>query len=814
MEDIRDPFCTLCPMHQEAEGDDRCVMGIGPAYSKIMVVTKFPAKYETIAKLLSDVGLEEDFYLTSAIKCRTWSMDPDKSDVKTCKRYLDAEIERVNPEWILSFGNEALTATTGHSGIMKHRGKVYPRKDGRAKVMGTLSPSAVKISPGYEKGFYGDLRLFASLVTGKADEKWRKVPYRRVHNKADLRELVQALKNAHGVAFDIEGNGFDEWRPDSRMISIAFTLWDKNSTDPEIVWVLPLYHPESPFIRLWRQILRVIGRYLRKIPVRVAHNAKFDCRWLIEFGALISATFDTMLAAHLVDENRSKALESLGREELGIPTWKIPNHDLINQPLPTVLKYNGQDTLVTARLYFALRKEIEAQPNLNRIFQKIMMPASRVITEVERSGIWIDRPKLHENWKIAEEKLENIEAQLMEWVPDETPYLVNFNPSKFLLWWLFEYLGLPVLEISPKTGLPSLAEKVKFKLRPYHPVIDLLLERGMWYKYVSSFFSAYDELMDDLDRIHTTYKLTGTVTGRLSSGKADEEKVQAKPQRGVNLQQVPRNLFVRRLFGAAPGYVFVSADYSQVEFRIAAMMANAESVFQIYARGEDVHMIMAMQLTGKPKEQITKEERKRAKWVNFGFIYGMSWRTFIDTVWRGYQIKITEEEAKKARRTFFQTFPEFARWHEEQKKFARENGYVSSLIGRIRHLPNIRSNSASVRNEAERQAINSPVQSLASDLTLLSVIRIDEQAKRCGLDMRVLGTVHDEALYEIAEADLPEALPLIHSTMQELPIDKIFGINITVPLIANIKCSKHWDTDENGEELKELSEERIYDYAA
>lgn len=807
---MRDPNCTLCPLHQEADGADRCVMGIGSDTARIMVVTKFPSSYESISDLLRSVGLTEDFYLTSAIKCRTWSLEPDRSDVKICKKYLDEEIFLVNPEWILTFGNEALTSATGHSGIMKHRGKVYPHKCSSARVMGTLSPNAVKISPGYQKGFMGDLRLFASLVLERAEEKYPKIPYRRVNDKTDLSSLIEDLKAAHGVAFDIEGNGFDEFRPESRMISIAFTLWNQDSIGPEKIWALPLYHPDSPFIRLWRQVIRVVGRYLCKIPVRVAHNAKFDCRWLIEFGVPIHATFCTMLAAHILDENRSKSLESLTREECGIPSWKIPAHDLLNQPLSRVLRYNSQDTLGTARLYFVLKRQLQSQPGPNRVFQKLMMPASKIFASIERQGVWIDKEKLHANWKIAEQKLEEIDSQLMAYVPDETPYPLNFNPSKFLLWWLFEYLKLPVLETSPKTGLPSLAEKVKFKLRPYHPVIDLLLERSGWFKYISSFFSAYDELMDENDRVHTTYRLTGTVTGRLSSGKADAEKVQARPQRGVNLQQVPRNLFVRGIIGSAPGYVFVSADYSQVEFRIAAMMANAQSVFDLYARGEDVHMVMAMILTGKSQNLITKEERKRAKWVNFGFIYGMSWKTFIDTVWRGYQIKVSDEEAKAARRAFFKTFPEFSVWHENQKKFAREHGYVTNLIGRVRHLPNIRSNIKGVRAEAERQAINSPVQALASDLTLFSITLVEQKARSLGLDLRVLGAVHDEALYEVSETDLPEALKLIHGTMENLPIEKTFGVKLTVPLIANIKCSKHWDTDEDGKELKELSREEIY----
>lgn len=815
---IRDADCTRCPLHAEAHGEDRCVVGKG-APARLMVITKFPAQRAKIRSLLTSVGITEQFYLTSAVKCRTWTLQPDKADIKACRHYLAQELEKLNPEWVLTFGNEALLASTGHSGIMKHRGKVYPIKGHKARSVGTLSPAMVDMQPGYEAGFRADLRMFAALLAGVADEQYPKVPYRRAKTLKDVEELCNYLDIAHGVSVDIETNMFDEWKPDARMVSIAFTMWAKGDTDPRMVWAVPLWHPESPFEDNWESILKTIGPSLCDVPVRIPHNGKFDGRWLIEFGVPITFTFDTMLAAHLIEENRSKSLENLCREELLIPSWKIPTKNLIGEPLLKVLNYNARDTLNTARLYFILRKHLKADSGLNRLFQVLMMPASNLFMKVERTGVWIDRAKLHDHWDIVKAELARIDDALMEWVPAEWPdYIngkgVNFNPSQFLRWWLFEYLELPVFARSPKTGNPSLAETVMFQLRGKHPVIELLLERTKWVKYNSCFFSAYDELMDSDDRIHTTFKLTGTRTGRLSSGKADETKVQAKPERGVNMQQVPRDLFVRGVIGSAPRYWFVSSDYSQVEFRLSAMLAHAQSVIDLYAAGKDVHLVMASRLTGKPENEVTKEERKRAKWVNFGFIFGMQWRTFIDTVWRGYQIKITEEEAKAARKTFFRTFPEFLTWHETQRRFAREHGYVTNLLGRVRHLPNIASNNKSIRAEAERQAINSPVQSLASDLTLFSVLKVNDHFTYRGMKSRVIGTVHDEALYEIPESEMADALPIIHHTMENLPLRRFFGVELTVPIIANVKASRHWDCDPDGNELKELSVDEIYNWTA
>lgn len=818
---IRDAHCERCPLHSEAHGEDRCVIATSPSKPiRLLVVTKFPASRAKIAHILKTSGIVEPFALTSAVRCRTWTLQPSKADIKACGHYLAQEIDALNPQWILTFGNEALLAVTGHSGIMKHRGKVYPTKRATESAFGTLSPAMVEMQPGQEKGFRADLRLFASLLSGRQSQLYPKVPYRRAQTPEDLEEMLTDMSMfAHGVSVDIESNAFDEFKPDSRIISISFTLWGKGDTDARMVWAVPLWHPQSWLRDRWQEELKIIGKILCDIPVRVAHNGKFDGRWLNEFGVPITFTFDTMLAAHILDENRSKALASLAREELTVEDWKIKNTDLVNQPLGRVLKYNAEDTLNTARLYFALRAQFIERPKLARLFKLLMMPASNLFMHVERTGIWIDRELLHKNWKIAKAELARIENELMAYVPDVLPKHingkgVNFNPSHFMLWWLFEHLGLPVLQRSAKTGKPSMAEAVMFQLLEEHPVIALLMERTKWYKYDSCFFSAYDELMDSDDRMHTTFKLSGTVTGRLSAGKADETKVQAKPQRGVNPQQVPRDRFVRGVIGAAPGCSLATADYSQVEFRLSAMLANAESVIDLYAAGKDVHLVMASRLTGKPEEAVLKEERKRAKWVNFGFIYGMQWRTFIDTVWRGYQIRVPEAEAKLARRTFFQTFPEFLTWHEKQRRFARENGFVESLIGRVRHLPNIRSTNRETRAEAERQAINSPVQSLASDMTLLSVLRVNEELRRKGYKARTIGTVHDEALYEIPNPELPYVLPIIHRTMEHLPLQRMFGVKLTVPIIANVKLSKHWDTDEEGGELKELTVEEIYNYGS
>src|SRR5699024_2845045 len=196
-----------------------------------------------------------------------------------------------------------------------------------------------------------------------------------------------------------------------------------------------------------------------------------------------------------------------------------------------------------------------------------------------------------------------------------------------------------------------------------HEVLDLLLSRVKWQKFSSSFFSSYLDQIDDNDRIHTTFKLTGTVTGRLSSGKGDADKVTGRvSNRGVNLQQVPRDKFVKGIFGGAPGSVFLECDYSQIELRVAAAIAREPTMMSLYQQGEDIHMATAMKMTGKPASQVTGDERKKAKPVNFGFLYGMSAKDRKSTRLNSSHVSITPHEAEVFRRAYFEQFPELLTW--------------------------------------------------------------------------------------------------------------------------------------------------------
>jgi len=696
---------------------------------------------------------------------------------------------------ILGMGNEALFVLTGHSGIMKWRGQESDRKG--VPVICTISPAMIDHNPSHDKTLAADIRALHRAVSGENVEGVVPSRIRVARSSETLLDLHSDLANAQAVAFDLETTGFDEFASDAAIVTIALTTLHEGND--KRCWAVPLWHKNSPWVDRWQDVVQDISAGMCTVPVRIGHNAKFDCRWLAHFDAPVPANFDTMLAAHMINENRSKSLKNLARIELDAPQWdieikaarKVPWYE--QHKLSDILKYNGLDTWHTMSLYQLYVGQLGEDERVSSLFKNLIMPASQSLVHIERRGVYVDREKLDYGYQEAARTLSSIESRLLTYVPTSPPHEVNWNPSNFLRWLLFEYLELPVLERG-KTG-PSVSESVMSKLAQDHPIAQLLLERVGWQKNMSSFFKPYQELVDDESRIRTTFKLAGTVTGRLSSGKADSDKVtgsRSSQLRGCNLQQVPRDPLVRGIFGAAPGWTFIEADYSQVELRIAAEIANERNMLGLYSRGEDIHMRMAMRMTGKPASEVTKEERKKAKAVNFGFLYGMGWRKFIETAWNNYGVVVDEYEAQAARSSFFDEFPDLLPWHARQRRLAHKYKRVQTPLGRIRHLPDIDSRIPGVVAEAERQAINSPVQGMASDLCLLSLVVLDRQFRKKGLKAAPIGTVHDAINFECPDDELLTVIPMIKDVMENPPTQRLFDYQLKVPIVSDIAVGRHW----------------------
>lgn len=794
---LRDPDCTLCPLHEGAEY--RCLMGSGPLSADIALVGEAPGAREDeehaafvgpagqlLNELLESAGLSrKDVYISNAAKCRPENnRTPDRKELKICTgEYLTPELKQLDPKYVLLLGNSALQAVAGRSGITKHRGQVLPIKGASYKAFATFHPAAVLRNPNLRATVEADMLRFARMTRGESARAGRtdtKIIYRAEH----LRWLKKQLQQASEIAYDLETytrpaederfvrSGLMEWHgPDSMIVTISFT-WA-----PGQAAVIPLHHERSPWKDPDKVLLYLKDELEDTSKKYIGHNAKFDSRWLLAKGIRVPTTFDTMIAAHLLDENRAKGLKPLSQLLLGADAYDVGEdiRDAYHMPLHKLCIYNGKDTDYTLRLYHIFREQLKEEPRLVRIFKKLMMPASQAFVDIESHGVWMDLERWEERTLKATRNTEKCFDYIQKWVPEGEPVL-NPNSPKQLANLMFNHLGLEILEHT-KTGAPSTAESVLLRLAKEHPMPDGLLQYRKWAKYLSTYLLPWRYEHSDTDGyIHGSYRLTGTTTGRLSGS--------------GGIQQVPRDTFIRGLIGAPPGWTWVEADFSQVELRVAAMIANERRLLGQFARKEDVHMERAMRMTGKPADEVSKEERKKAKSVSFGFLYGMGAKKFVTYARDNYDLIVAQAEAERVRSQFFEDYPGLLRWHDRQRRLAHRYKRVQSPIGRVRHLPDIDSQNEDVRAEAERQAINSPVQSFASDLMLMALIQL--HAKLPYEKARIVGSVHDAILFMIKDDYVDTALPIIKRTMENPPMEKWFDKPLDTTIIVDISVGTHW----------------------
>lgn len=800
---IRNPDCTLCPLHESA--DYVCLMGTGPKKAKVMIVGEAPGEREDEAhaafvgrsgqllrETLSAAGLDPDeCYITNVAKCRPPNnRQPDRGEIKTCvSNYLIREIEKVRPEYLLLLGNSGLLGVAGKSGITKHRGSTFQVFG--ATAFATFHPAFVLRSPYYRSTYVADIERFSKLVSGK-DIDFEDTKIKIVKTRAQLRWLHRKLEEADVISYDVETwvsgtKGGEEWKRPGGIACISFS-WEEGSSA-----VLPLDHQE----RTWRDpyaVLRSLKGPLERSNCKyVAHNGKFDAKWLASRGIFVRQTFDTMLAAHMLDENRLKGLKPLSQTLLGASAYNVgvETTDCFHAPLRQLLLYNARDTDYTLRLYNYFKGQLKdpEERRTTRVFSKLMMPASNALTQVESIGPYIDEERYDKRLEETIAKRDRVESKLRESCGG-----INLRSPQQVAIWLFgkrgktysvgptrspmsvRGLGLPILDTTAK-GAPCTNESVILKLAQQNPEVKRLLEyRTLETKWIRTYFANWaPDKRDHRGRIHPGYKLFGTVTGRLSG----------------DFQQVPRNPIVRSIIGAPEGWTFVEADYSQVELRIAAWLANERRLLRAFAEGRDAHLETAVLLTGKRPQDITSEERKKAKSVNFGFLFGMWWKHFIQYAFVNYDLEVSDAEAEKFYNRWHENYPAFRRWHDRQRRLCRRYERVHSPIGRVRHLPTVRSSDRSVQADAERQAINSPVQSFASDLMLMSLVRLVDSLPTNRA--RIVGTVHDSILFELHDDYVEEGVNLIRRTMTDLSVvKKKFGTDVQVPIEVEIKTGTHW----------------------
>jgi DNA polymerase I len=613
-------------------------------------------------------------------------------------------------------------------------------------------PPSTRAKPPVEAGPGGQLALFgdeAPAASAAADQE--PSPYAIIDDEAALAELVQTLQTASLIAFDTETTSTDAQQ--AELVGIALAWGEGQSV------YVPVGHRGQ---RAEGQLAldEVIGALRQVLEAaaseKAAHNAEYDLTMLRRYGIRVAGPlFDTMIAQWLIDPgSRGLGLKNVAWQRLGVEM--TPISDLIgtgkNQttmdmvPIPTAARYAAADTDMTWRLVPILRKELD-ELKLTGLFRDLEMPLTPVLVDMQMAGILLDAPFLQQMSKDLRRRLLEIEQEIVKLVG----YPFNINSTQQLSDVLFGTLGLPTAGLKKtQSGHYSTAAGVLEDFRGLHPVIDLILEQRQISKLVSTYVDALPaQVNPHTGRLHTSFNQAGSETGRA--------------------------------FVAAPGTKMLAADYSQVELRVLAHISQDDAMLAAFRAGADIHKATAATIYGVPLEQVTSEQRSIAKMVNFATSYGVS------AFGLASRTSLNRTEAQAFLDAYFQTYPGIRRYVDETIRTAREQGYVETLLGRRRYFPILKSRGGSApdRQQAERAAINHPIQGTAADIIKMAMIRLHAALREQGLRSRMLLQVHDELVLEVPDGELAEVAPLVCEVMES-------AYTLDAGLTVDVEAGPNW----------------------
>jgi len=705
----------------------------------------------------------------------------------------------------LAFGGKAVKILQDHGLIPKNRtvgslrGKPLSMAKGKAQLMITYNPKLILSEYARKPDILWDIKLAARLIT-TGSLKPTIGDYEFVNDYKNLISYVNQTYALTGkpvpLATDLETMGLVCYEPDKHIVSISFTYLEGQASVRRFINGA---YPKP----LTQQIKWLLTT--PKVAMRGA-NLKFDKGWFaIKWGIeCINDTLDTLLIGSLLDENRSNTLESHAKTFTTMGGYdnalnkKYDKGHMELVPDEELLPYAGGDTDATFRTANVFKTKLIKDKRLVNFYQKLVHPASKMIERVERRGMLVDIPRYHELKIEVQGELKRLSTDAFGMMPRRLrlKYSNDLKLTRDVI--LREFLFTPKgLNLKPevftdKEKLPSCSMKhlELFKEIPEAKAfIDVMREYNSAKKTLDTYIVGFMKHLRPDSRFHTTYILhkgdfggkdAGTITGRVSCKDPAYQTIPSHTKWAKKLRSV---------YVPPPGYVILNWDFSQGELRVAADIANEENMIKAYSAGLDLHAITAAQLSGysledffKLPEALQKELRSGGKAGNFGFLYGMGWKGFVDYAKNTYGFTISESDAQRFRELFlYETWPRLSEWHKEYYALAHKQGYIRSPLGRIRHLPLINSSFNDVRAKAERQSINSPVQSTLSDMSLLSMVRLERRYP----ELQMFGMTHDSISAYVPEDEVDIWVPRGLEVMENLPLERDFGWTPKLKFIAD-----------------------------
>ncbi len=595
--------------------------------------------------------------------------------------------------------------------------------------------------------------------------------YETVLDEARFNAWLEALKQAEIFAFDTETTSLNYMQ--ARVVGVSFAV------EPGKAAYVPFGHdyPDAPKQLTEDQVLGSLKPLLEdESQLKLGQNLKYDTHVLANHGIqLRGVAEDTLLESYVLDSTKRHDMDSLALRFLNHETihfediaGKGAKQLTFNQiDLEQAGPYAAEDADITLRLHQAIHSELVKIDSLLQLYQTLELPLMSVIQRIERNGVMVDVDMLaRQSRKLAERMLE-IEQQAFE-VAGES---FNLGSPKQIQAIFFDKLGLPVIRKTPK-GQPSTAEDVLQELAEDYELPRLILEHRGLSKLKSTYTDKLPQQVNpNSGRVHTSYHQAVAATGRLSSSDPNLQNIPIRSEEGRRIRQA---------FVAPAGYKLLAADYSQIELRIMAHLSADDSLLTAFAEGQDIHRATAAEVFATKVAEVTTEQRRAAKAINFGLIYGMS------AFGLAKQLNITRYEAQDYVDLYFERYPGVKAYMDNTREQAHDQGYVETLFGRRLYLPEINSRNGQRRQYAERTAINAPMQGTAADIIKRAMIRVDQSLAESGLDCRMVMQVHDELVCEVAEKDVNALTKLVHRDMES-------AAELKVPLLVEVGVGDNWD---------------------
>ena len=617
----------------------------------------------------------------------------------------------------------------------------------------------------------GNLGLFDDAPEAAAPAQELERRYDTIFTFEQLDAWIAKLQAAELSALDTETDSLDAMR--ARIVGISFAV------EPGKAAYVPLRHdyPGAPDQLPFDEVVARLRPWLENPAAKkVGQHIKYDSHVFANIGIAVQGwAHDTLLESYVLEAHRQHSLSSLAERHLG--RKGLDYEDLCGKgakqipfsqvDIERAALYSGEDSEMTLQVHQTLYPRLAAVPGMKFVYESIEMPASAVLGRVERHGVLIDSARLADQSRILAERMLALENEAYEIAGQ--PF--NLGSPKQIGEILFGKLGLPVTK-KTASGAPSTDESVLEKLALDYPLPARLLEHRGLSKLKGTYTDKLPQMINpDTGRVHTHYAQAVAITGRLSSNDPNLQNIPIRTAEGRR---------VREAFVAPPGHVIVSADYSQIELRLMAHISQDPGLLRAFNDGMDVHRATAAEVFNLATEEVTSEQRRYAKTINFGLIYGMG------AYGLSQSLGIEQKAAKDYIDRYFSRFAGVRRYMDETKASAAEKGYVETLFGRRISLPEINGGSGPLRAGAERQAINAPMQGTAADLIKLAMLAVQKALDDEGKATRMVMQVHDELVFEVPEAE-------VEWVRTEVPRLMAGVAQLSVPLIAEVGIGPNWD---------------------